>query len=517
MAADSSMREPDDRWCRQDVRPGKVYHCHIPSLGGVWRPSMDASCMCNEIAGLRHRMLKLVPEATEEGKGAVRKLINSWCKRSRSVEQLTPEQVAESYSGRLRKRYDQAALELRTDGECVIRDARISAFVKAEKYNGLAKAHKPRMIWGRTPKYNLELATYLKPIEHAVYRQLLTPKDALVPPTRMSAKGLNSFQRAALIQRKMSHFKDPRVFEVDMTAFEAHHGEWFLLEEHRFYRSFNKSRRLGTLLSWQVVNKGRTQNGVWFKKRGGRASGDFNTGLGNTVAMTAMSVLAARALIPGSRWDILADGDNALFFCEAGDLTKLSEGIPGVFLAFGHEAKVERPSGLLEQATFGQSRPVHTAGGWKMVREPFKVLSGMFTSHRHYGEMKGGRSILKSVAQCELVINAGVPILSVYAERALNALGDVGFAKHFDAENYDQQQVTRMARWQEKVNLPITDTCRESFARAWGVSVEEQVDIEGMLKVQFPVSWEGAVLETHMLARKLYPWTLGPEFDVCSS
>jgi len=400
-------------------------------------------------------------------------------------------EVVESYSGRLRLRYEEAARSIREDGPCTVKDARISAFVKAEKYNALAKTRKPRMIWGRKPRYNLELASFLKPIEQAIYRLLRTPKRSGVPPTRIVAKGLNGPARASLIRRKMSSISDCVVFEVDMTAFEAHHDLRVLRMEHAVYLRMNPDQRLRQLLSWQLCNRGVTQNGIRFRREGGRASGDFNTGLGNSLAMTAMCIAAVDQIRPAYAWDLLADGDNCLFFVTRADLHLFTAHLPGVFRAFGHEAKVEAPVSVVEQVTFGQSRPVETSIGWTMVRDPYKTLSGAACSHKHYGELKGGLKVLKSVAQCELILNRGVPILSVYAGRLLDALSQVGFAKKFDPDELRYR--VALQGWHIRKTVAITDCARRSFSTAWGVTPAEQVRIEAILSSELvlPTSWDG--------------------------
>jgi len=419
------------------------------------------------------------------------------------VPQAEVKDIVAGYTGRLRLRYEEAARSLREDGPCTVKDARISAFVKAEKYDALAKARKPRMIWARRPRYNLELASFLKPIEQSVYGLLKTPKRAGVPPTRVVAKGLNGPARANLIKRKMSHFVDCRVFEVDMTAFEAHHDLRVLRMEHALYRRFNPDPRLAQLLCWQEVNKGVTQNGIKFRREGGRASGDFNTGMGNSLAMVAMCVAAIEEIRPSGRWDLLADGDNCLFFVEGKDLHLFTESLTRVFRAFGHEAKVEKPVRVMEQVTFGQSRPVRTVLGWTMVRDPLKVLSGAFTGHRHYGELRGGTRILKSVAQCELVLNRGVPILSVYAGLMLKELSQVRFAKKFEPDELRYSVAMKDMAWQTVRDVEISPEARASFALAWNFTPDEQLAIEARLRcvgIEVPDRWDAVA-----------SWCDGPE------
>jgi hypothetical protein len=52
-------------------------------------------------------------------------------------------------------------------------DARIKPFVKAEKINVSKKPDPcPRLIQPRSPRYNVEVGVYLKPLERLVYRAI---------------------------------------------------------------------------------------------------------------------------------------------------------------------------------------------------------------------------------------------------------------------------------------------------------------------------------------------------------
>jgi hypothetical protein len=70
------------------------------------------------------------------------------------------------------------------------RDAYVNCFVKPERFDGHAKKDPdPRAIQFRGSKYCVELASYLQPGEHQLYKTRFASKG--VPPTRNIAKGLN--------------------------------------------------------------------------------------------------------------------------------------------------------------------------------------------------------------------------------------------------------------------------------------------------------------------------------------
>lgn len=93
--------------------------------------------------------------------------------------------VVMTYPGSKRRLYHQAMLELRTDG-LKKRDCILSMFVKADRIT-LEKHKDPRAIQHRHPKYNLAFQSFVKPLEHHVYSNLLLGYSN----TRVVAKGLN--------------------------------------------------------------------------------------------------------------------------------------------------------------------------------------------------------------------------------------------------------------------------------------------------------------------------------------
>jgi len=139
-----------------------------------------------------------------------------------------------SYGGSLRKRYLAAESSLMHDGPISSGDYVLRAFLKSEKVQ-FSKFAKPRMIFPRSPRYNLALASYLKPFEHWLWGNLKSVAQRGVLPSRVVAKGLNPHQRANLIRRKMRGIRDCVVFEVDGKAFEAHVDVRQLLQEDGVY------------------------------------------------------------------------------------------------------------------------------------------------------------------------------------------------------------------------------------------------------------------------------------------
>lgn len=451
-----------------------------------WVPRVHAVCWHNECAALVKRTLGPTPTPADprcpELAGAFARL-RALARRYDGTT-WTHLQTAESYSGLLRRRYIDAEKSLLTEGPVHSGDVRLKAFLKAEK-RGLGALAKPRMIYPRSPRYNLDLASRLKPFEHWLWGNLRSIGLSGVPPSRVCAKGLSPQRRANLIVRKFRQLTDCVVFEVDGKAFEAHVDAKQLGFEHSVYRAaFPGDRGLDRLLQYQLTMRGVTSCGLRFSRSGGRASGDFNTGMGNSLIMLAV-VSSVMSVISPARYDSLVDGDNALIFIERADYRRVVECFaPEALRVSGHEMVLERPVSVIEGIRFGQSAPVETSCGWMMVRDWRKVLSHATSSHVHLREARFAREFLFGVALCELSLAREVPIIGRWAEslRAATRVNrPVRLHPHRDYQAMGVDfDVVASAKF-----VPPSLVSRLSFERAFGVSPDEQCRIESSL-ADFP-------------------------------
>jgi hypothetical protein len=446
-------------------------------------PRVHAVCYHNEASALRQRLLGPTPRAAIPGRHLLRKAFR---KIRRVADRYGAPRwdyraTALSYTGVLRRRYLEAERSIVQDGPISSGDTRLRAFLKAEKRtrDNLAK---PRMIFPRTPRYNLVLASWLKPFEHWLWGNLKSVGTRGVAKTRVVAKGLNPTQRANLIRRKFSSFGDCVVFEVDGKAFEAHQDDWQLRQEHAVYmRAYPGDVDLRRMLQKQLFNFGRTQCGLRFARSGGRASGDFNTGMGNTILMLSIVEAALRDLdIP--KFDTLVDGDNALIFIRRSDCQRVVQQFaPTVLKLSGHEMTVENPVDHLEGVCFGQSHPVHLGGGrWRMVRDWRKVLSQGTSSHIHLREPSFAREFLQGVSLCELHLGSGVPILGRWAESLRQATEIHRPVRMHPHRDYEAMGLPLSVVQDAKYSEP-TPEARLSFERAFGVAPDRQRTIESLL------------------------------------
>jgi len=458
---------------------------HWPmNVAGTWVPQVHRVCPHNEVAALVVRVLGQVPdEVFADSVGdqflAFGSRISNLA-RTFGQEPWSLERTANSYSGALGRRYVEAYKSLETWPLDIASDGRLDCFLKAEKCNPVKKWPKPRTIFPRSPRYNLAIASRLKPFEHWLWHKLTAANMGLHFATgRLCAKGLNQRQRAALVREKMA--RGWWAVEVDGKAFEAHVGPAQLKVEHSVYRSaYPRDRLLPKLLEQQKVLKGRMPCGAKFSRKGGRASGDFNTGMGNSLVMLCVVYSVMHDF---EKWDTLVDGDNALIFVPPDMVGRLGEVVRYRSIdSCGQELTVERPTNVFEEVVFGQSSPVWFPDGWRFVRNPFKALSGMTSSHAWLHEPKFRREYLAGVAQCELSVAQGQPLLQAACLRILRATGDIKVRDHVAFRDYAYLGITPR---QGLKAVPIHPRTRLSFEKAFGVPAQQQVLIEQQLSESF--------------------------------
>lgn len=450
----------------------------VPPIPELWNCSIHAECQCNELVSAANRVLGVVPLPTAWGIATLRKEMRRLIVKIPSVQPLSFSETLETFPSERRPRYQQAWESLVLN-PLVPADARISAFVKAEKFDPNAKENPdPRMIQARDPRYNLVLARYLRPIEKIIYGL----KDS--SETRMVAKGLNQGERASLLKEKFQMFEDPVCFSIDASRWDKHVSKPILEIEHSFYLGLHGGHpELDRLLKWQINNKVRTQGGMKYECVGGRMSGDMNTALGNCLLMVLMVRAALRHL--KIRAGIMDDGDDCLVICDQKDFEKLKQQLIAIFLEFGQELKIENVTHDIRKVIFCQSQMVFDGEKDLMVRDWRKVLSHACCGTKHWNDPNEVRPMMGLVGACELALSAGVPILQEFA-LALIRMSD---GKTSTIKNVMSTGLYYRIKYEcgsleipHSKSRPVSDKAREAFTKAFGITASHQRDIEGVLR-----------------------------------
>lgn len=382
------------------------------------------------------------------------------------------------YEGRRRTVYENALKSLYATPVSV-RDARIKAFGKVEKINFSAKPDPaPRMIYPRSPRYNLEVGRYIKPLEPRLCKAV-----AHVFGSTTITKGLSAEGVARLIARKWDKFSDTVAIGLDASRFDQHVSQEALSWEHSIYtRCFKNPGSLAKLLSMQLVNRGhwRLPDGYgYFQVQGGRMSGDMNTGLGNCII--ASCLVKAYCDAKAIQFELVNNGDDCVVFIHRRDLSRFNQGLTDWFLEMGFNMVVEQPVDVIEHVRFCQAAPVFDGSTWVMVRDPHTAISKDCISLRSLGTEKEYRQWIGAVGLAGGALAGGIPVVAPFYENLVRQSHGVDIGKIYSSPQFETGAMI-LAKGMTRRGMPISASARVSFWRAFGISPDEQEDIEDYYK-----------------------------------
>jgi len=449
---------------------------------------------------------------------AILELLTPLAVKLGEVSQANPiplEDVYSKYSGMRRARYARAHANLRErDYVITKRDAQVKMFVKMEAYK--LNPSKPfpdcRAIQHRSYEYTLMLASKIKAAEHKMFSQ----RDIEgFGEGRIFAKNLNQVAKAACLKEHYDGIPD-NVLCLDASRFDAHCNVHMLEHvEHRTWNAAVADKELRRLLHMQLDNRAtatfKTEE-VKYRVKGGRMSGDANTSGGNCIIMATM--LAAFGRFIKRKFRFCCDGDDSVFFHDGEAIP--DDMIHEFFKQFGFVMSVDARPKSFEEIEFCQSNPVLVDGVWTMIRNPLKVLSKMGLTHKKDDSATYVKRLL-TTATCENFLAQGVPILQSYTRNiilrteSLLSLRQRRRSKYLNISEVGWRLGQELSKVVDLGDRAISQSTRESFARAFGVSVEEQKRAE-----EYLVSWEwdvkmsagGSVADSWYLEGPYPEWTL---------
>lgn len=321
-----------------------------------------------------------------------------------------------------------------------------------------------RGIQFRSPTYNAALARHLHHFEHRLYSRARNEDG-----TPQIAKGRSPIERGLLLAGMSESFSDPVYVLMDHSRFDAHVNWELLEEEHKMYlRARGYNQELWQLLQWQKKNIGFSHGGIVYRIKAKRCSGDLNTGLGNS-AINLGLIKSWLSLSGVTKYRILLDGDDSVVIIERADIAAVDI-VKAHMLECGMVTEVEVVDDI-QRAEFCQSRVCWGALGPTMVRNPHKVLDVLTKSPRWLDD-KQARGVLAASALGELMQAPGVPVISVAASCLLTMAASI--PRFVTPDAYERFMVYKT----KTVTAVVDETMRNSFAEAWGISVQEQVAIE---------------------------------------
>lgn len=421
------------------------------------------------------------PKSFEYFSGQLREFQRKLYKVLPYTTPIQTQQFAELYSGRKREIYRMAADSLLSVNWSV-KDARLKAFVKAEKTNLTAKPDfVPRVIQPRDPRFNVEVGRYLKPIEHRVYRAI-----AKVFGERVVMKGLNSADMGREFISKWEKYSNPVAIGLDASRFDQHVSEVSLRWEHQVYlRCFRRKRTLAALLKCQLQNSavGYCRDGkLKYSVTGKRMSGDMNTALGNCLLMCGLVYSYCHSIGIG-KFSLANNGDDCVVIMEREHLQRFNDSVSTWFVSMGFTMKVEVPVYVFEQIEFCQMHPVLVDHSCLMVRDPRVALSKDTMSLKDLSRIKTYRMWMNAVGTGGLSLTGCLPIWQDYYSSLVRA--GKGFKGKLD-DTLQGEGLRMLSEGMARKCGKITQSTRYSFYLAFGIEPEMQVAIETHYKSNTP-------------------------------
>lgn len=347
-------------------------------------------------------------------------------------------------------------------------------FVKAEKINFTSKPDAaPRVIQPRTPRYNVEVGRYLKPLEGYVYRSIAKTFGG-----KTVFKGMDLCQQGLLMRRKWERFLRPVAVGLDAERFDQHVSPDTLTWEHTRYRkcySGQDAVELNRLLQWQLHNRmfGRCPDGeVMYRTHGVRCSGDMNTAVGNCLIMCASIYSYANEL--GIKIELANNGDDCVVIMEHVDLDRFVAHLTSWFSNIGFVMKVENPVYVFEQISFCQMSPVWDGRTWIMVRDPRVALAKDCISICPLSTPELYRRWLAAVGEGGVHIAGGIPIWDPFYRCMMRSAH--GYTPL--SGTFMESGMMRLAQMMDRTSSVISDESRVSFYNAFGIDPAQQLVIE---------------------------------------
>jgi hypothetical protein len=406
---------------------------------------------------------------------------------SRRMARLPRSSIPKMFScARKRALYEKACTSL-VDKSIAHKDSFVQAFPKYEVVPNVNKV--ARAIQTRTYRYHLELATYLKRIEHVVYNNI---QRVFKSDTPVVMKGVNHNQMGEIIYNKWSSFNRPVAIGIDAHRFDMHVTEEFLKLEHDIYKSFFPSdNNLYNLLLWQLKTYGKAymyDGHMKYHMKGRRLSGDMNTSLGNCIIMCC--VVYSYLKDQNIKFDFVNNGDDGVIFIEKRDLSCMDGFIDHCSL-LGFRMAIEAPVEVIEELEFCQTKPVLINGKYAMIRNLSAILNKGYSFAKKFVNEKEFRKHLYQLGVGGLSMFAGVPVhQEVYELLVKNGL----------PHTLDKQKIQTTLPYTLRENLdslkystfvPSLET-RISYFKAFGLWPHQQLEVTKLILEMRPIEFKYA-------------------------
>ncbi len=397
---------------------------------------------------------------------------------SDKVSPITTKQFVDSYGGAKHRAYAAAGLSLE-EQPLTTRDFKVKTFTK-DDYRKPGAA--PRAIQPRSPRFNVQLGRYVKPLEHTIFESI----DKIFDPSGVSrtvAKGMNMNERGARVKEMWDKYENPVAVGLDASRFDQHINLDLLDFEHKIYQMWCVKKgidipSLKYLLKQQRVNRGtyRSPEGrVDYKVFGCRMSGDMNTSLGNVTIMCGLMYAYFEEKKLLGKISLLNDGDDCVIIMDKRNLAWFQKDMEDWFLRVGITMCYDGIYTALEAVEFCQAHPVFDEEvGYRLVPRPTKRLYSDLVTTKKIGSKKVYKKWLGAVAGCGQAMSSGLPIFQSFyhwvGRGATPYIPEQGSVYH----KYRQELTDRMIPRTREPSMAE----RISFYFAFDVTPDEQKMVE---------------------------------------
>lgn len=374
-------------------------------------------------------------------------------------------------------------------------DSDLKHFIKAEKWvvwEDTTKA--PRNILYRRERYTIELAKFLVPFERKAYLFFQGQHAWL-----HTSKGMSPHRRAQYLSRLWARIGSAAALCLDFSGFDGTVSEELLEVEHRYYELAFRDRYLSWLLRQQRVMKGKGRWGTRFSRIGGRASGDYNTALGNTLINLSVQhyvVELFRERFPEFEAQVCVEGDDGVIIMSSEWLSRFEGHAVTVAAGLGLKM-VATQAHCLEQLEYCSSRVLEIDPG---VYTSVRTIPKAFSSDLWSVSPVIGRGIdlvARSQAVSAALSYAGIPVYQSFGQWMLSHTASQREALTTKDERRRRERVlehvadqlgahecltgslpTRIADLRAGLSPPVSTTARASFALMTGLLPSHQLQIE---------------------------------------
>jgi len=359
----------------------------------------------------------------------------------------------------------------------VARDFLIKMFVKTEKTENYKKVDPvPRAVQPRSIQAHIEIGRFIRPLEHEIYKAI---DNMFNSPTIM--KGLNADQVGEIVHKKWSKFKNPCAIGIDAARFDQTVSVQALKWTHSIYKECYKGEDreyLTEMLGFLINNQGiaYTTDGyrIKYSVRGCRMSGDMDTALGNCLIMGSVCHWIKRTSLIDC--EVLNNGDDCQLIFERDSIPIISQTILLAGATFGFNLKVEEPVYLIEHIDFCQQRPVAIGNTYRMVRDPYVATCKDTIMIMKPNSTKSLDLWRNTVCTGGLALTDGIPVMPQFYKALGRDSITTKVAPHF--AKVDESGFWRLGKGMKYQNREVADNTRLSFWRAFGITVDQQLETE---------------------------------------